>query len=111
MVNILFSDIGYIGGTVIARLLSHENASSFDITVLVRSADKAAKLQTLGIRTILGSYTEKLETLTEVASCADVIITIVRLSYTCLFYSIITLVQGRFRQFACCSGHFGWHQD
>ena len=32
---------GYIGGSVLSRLLEHPSASTFDITVLVRSEEKA----------------------------------------------------------------------
>lgn len=59
-----------------ARLLEHPNASAFEITALVRSPDKAAKIETLGIRTVIGSYgdLDKLEMLT---SEADVVFSIV----------------------------------
>ena len=69
--------LGFIGGSVLTRLLSHPNASSFELTALVRSVDKAEKLQTLGVKAILGSYDENLEILTEAASHADVVITMV----------------------------------
>jgi uncharacterized protein YbjT (DUF2867 family) len=70
--------LGYIGGCVLARLLKHANAASFEITALVRSAEKAEKLHTLGVKTILGSYTdENLDFLTKAASEADVVFTIV----------------------------------
>ncbi|KIM87550.1 hypothetical protein PILCRDRAFT_95788 [Piloderma croceum F 1598] len=36
---------GYIGGTVLSRLLTHPSAPTFKITALVRSPEKAAKLQ------------------------------------------------------------------
>ncbi|GJE96185.1 NAD(P)-binding protein [Phanerochaete sordida] len=47
---------GYIGGSVLAKLLKHPSADTFDITALVRSEDKAAKLNKLGVRTVIGSY-------------------------------------------------------
>jgi len=57
---------GYIGGSVVARLLEHPNHSSFDITALVRSAEKAVKIETLGIKTDIGSFSDldRLEALT-----------------------------------------------
>ncbi|KAF9483617.1 NAD(P)-binding protein [Pholiota conissans] len=68
---------GYIGGTVVGRLLQHPKAASFDITALVRSAEKAKKLQSLGIKTVLGSYTdENLDFLIEAVSKADVVFAI-----------------------------------
>jgi len=47
------------------------------MTALVRSKDKAEKLNTLGIETIIGSYTEDLKLLTDASSEADVVFTIV----------------------------------
>ncbi|KAF8158469.1 hypothetical protein B0H34DRAFT_846653 [Crassisporium funariophilum] len=65
---------GYIGGSVLARLLKHPDIKSFQITALVRSSEKAEKLKTLGVETVLGSYTdEDLSFLTEAASKADVV--------------------------------------
>ncbi|KAF9485805.1 NAD(P)-binding protein [Pholiota conissans] len=68
---------GYIGGCVVARLLKHPKAASFQITALVRSNEKAEKLHTLGIKTIMGSYADKNSGfLTEAASKADVVFAI-----------------------------------
>ncbi|KAF8817124.1 NAD(P)-binding protein [Phlegmacium glaucopus] len=65
---------GFIGGSVVARLLQHPDAKSFQITALVRSAEKAEKLKTLGLHTIIGSYTDNdLSFLTEAAAHADVV--------------------------------------
>ncbi|KAI0783989.1 NAD-P-binding protein [Irpex lacteus] len=47
---------GYIGGSVLSRLLSHPNQNSFDITVLVRDSDKAKKLERLGVKAVVGSF-------------------------------------------------------
>ncbi|KAF9544261.1 NAD(P)-binding protein [Agrocybe pediades] len=68
---------GYIGGSVVSRLLKHPGVSGFKITALIRSQDKADKLNTLGVDTIIGSYTDDLELLTEAASNSDVVFTIV----------------------------------
>ncbi|KZP08848.1 NAD(P)-binding protein [Athelia psychrophila] len=64
---------GYLGGSIVSRLLEHPKAANFSITALVRSEPKATVLETLGIKTVLGSLGEhdKLETL---VSQADVTI-------------------------------------
>jgi len=69
---------GYIGGSVLTRLLKHSDRSNFNITALVRSAEKGEKLKSLGVDAIvLGSYTdENLGFLTEAASHADVVFAI-----------------------------------
>ncbi|KAF8961483.1 hypothetical protein BDZ97DRAFT_1759854 [Flammula alnicola] len=79
--NIFFTGAtGYIGGTVLTRLLQHPDAASFQITALVRSAETGEKLKTLGVEVIIGSYTdENLGFLTEAASKADVVIAVARL--------------------------------
>jgi nucleoside-diphosphate-sugar epimerase len=64
---------GYIGGSVVARLLEHPNASAFQITALVRSSDKAAKLESVGVRAVVGSLGE-LDKLEKLTSGADVVI-------------------------------------
>ncbi|KAI0648486.1 NAD-P-binding protein [Trametes meyenii] len=73
---------GYIGGSVLQRLFEHPNRQNFDITTLVRNADKAKILETkFGLRTAVGSLQdhEKLATLAEnahivinTADCDDV---------------------------------------
>jgi len=66
---------GYVGGCVLTQLLKHPDRSNFHIVVLVRSAEKAGKLKSIGVdATILGSYAdENLGFLTEAASQADVV--------------------------------------
>ncbi|KAI0737090.1 NAD-P-binding protein [Daedaleopsis nitida] len=50
---------GYIGGAVLARLLNHPKAKAFDITVLVRNADKAKILESkFGVEAVLGTRQE-----------------------------------------------------
>jgi len=72
---------GYIGGSIIQRLLSHPNAKSFEITALVRNPDKAKLLESFGVKPVIGSHsdTDKLEALAAqsnvvftVADCDDV---------------------------------------
>ena len=48
---------GYIGGTVLHKLLKHSNAKSFEISAFVRSPEKAKQLEEqFGVRAIVGSY-------------------------------------------------------
>ncbi|TFK90670.1 NAD-P-binding protein [Polyporus arcularius HHB13444] len=59
---------GYIGGAVLARLLEHPSADTFDITVLLRSASKAKILQSqFSVKTVIGTHQDydKIETLVE----------------------------------------------
>jgi hypothetical protein len=46
---------GYIGGSVLQRLLNHTKRDTFEITALVRSADKATVLNTIGVNTVIAS--------------------------------------------------------
>lgn len=69
--------LGLIAGEVISRLLEHPKFQTFRITGLVRSPEKAQKLESIGISTIIGNYSE-LEKLEDCASKADVVFTFVR---------------------------------
>ena len=68
---------GYIGGSVLHRLLHHPNAKSFDITVLVRSPEKGKKLEDFGVKAITGSLDDH-ALVEELSSQAHVIIDTVR---------------------------------
>ncbi|KAJ3537416.1 hypothetical protein NMY22_g5598 [Coprinellus aureogranulatus] len=58
--NILFTGAtGYIGGSVLAKLLEHPKFSSFNVTAIVRDEKKAEKLRALGIKTAVGSHSDK----------------------------------------------------
>ncbi|EPQ59897.1 hypothetical protein GLOTRDRAFT_28879, partial [Gloeophyllum trabeum ATCC 11539] len=61
---------GYIGGSVLQRLLEHPKAQSFEITTLVRNPDKAKLLETFGVKPVIGSHsdTDKLEALAKEAN-------------------------------------------
>lgn len=65
-----------MGGSVLQRLWAHPKAQSFEISALVRNAEKAKFLETFGVKTTVGSYTDydKLEAL---AAGADVVIAMV----------------------------------
>ncbi|KAH9903077.1 NAD-P-binding protein [Cubamyces lactineus] len=65
---------GYIGGSILKRLISHPNHKNFEITALVRSADKAKALETqFGVKTVLGSL-EELDKLAALAEDAHITI-------------------------------------
>ena len=61
---------------MLARLLAHPNADVFEITVLVRSEDKAKKLQAFGVNAVIGSLGD-FELVKQLAENADVLFTIV----------------------------------
>ena len=68
---------GYIGGSVLSRLLNHKDAKNFHIKVFVRNVEKARLLQEkFGVEVIVGDHAdvEKIETS---ASEADYIISTV----------------------------------
>ncbi|KAI9061094.1 NAD-P-binding protein [Trametes sanguinea] len=64
---------GYIGGSVLQSLLQHPKASTFEITALVRSAEKVKTFrEKFGVNAIVGSYAE-LDKLGSLAGEADVV--------------------------------------
>jgi nucleoside-diphosphate-sugar epimerase len=74
--NIFFTGAtGYIGGSVLSRLLKHPKADTFKITALVRSEEKAAKLRKLGVHALVGAFSD-LDRLQTLASEADVVFSI-----------------------------------
>ncbi|TFK40282.1 NAD(P)-binding protein [Crucibulum laeve] len=73
-INIFATGVtGYIGGSVLARLLEHPDAGSFHVTALVRSEEKANKLKALGVNAVVGTHSE-LGLIKDLASEADVVI-------------------------------------
>ncbi|CDO74489.1 hypothetical protein BN946_scf184979.g44 [Trametes cinnabarina] len=69
---------GYIGGSVLERLLKHPSSNTFDITVIVRNAEKAKILESkFGVNVVIGTHQDldKLEACAEnahiVFHCAD----------------------------------------
>ncbi|KAG6831796.1 hypothetical protein H0H92_007473 [Tricholoma furcatifolium] len=62
---------GYIGGSVLTRLLSHKLSDTFGITLLVRDATKAKQFRTLGVKAVVGSNSD-LELLEHLAAEADI---------------------------------------
>jgi hypothetical protein len=67
---------GYIGGSVLDRLLAHPSFKSFRITVLIRAPEKAAALESVGITPVVGTY-QDLALLEKLASDADYAVTVV----------------------------------
>ncbi|KAH9856648.1 NAD-P-binding protein [Lenzites betulinus] len=64
---------GYIGGSILQRLLAHPNAKNFEISTLVRNADKAKKLESeFGVKVVVGSLAD-LDKLTSLAENAHVV--------------------------------------
>jgi len=67
---------GYIGGTVLGRFLAHPDVAQFNLTALVRSEEKAKKLETFGVNAVVGSL-QDLELLESLASKADYVVSMV----------------------------------
>ncbi|KAI6142651.1 hypothetical protein BKA82DRAFT_1003327 [Pisolithus tinctorius] len=68
---------GYVGGTVLTRLVDHPTFANSEITLLVRPSkkDKISALHSLGLNTVLGSYND-LDILEEQASKADIVFSV-----------------------------------
>lgn len=64
---------GYIGGTVLEKLLHSSHKGKWDITVLTRSEDTVSKFKELGVTPLLGSLDDT-EILIKAASESDVVL-------------------------------------
>ncbi|KAF7790005.1 hypothetical protein EIP86_000953 [Pleurotus ostreatoroseus] len=62
---LLLGSTGYVGGTVLYRLLNHPDAKTFEITTIVREEAKAKKLEPYGVKTVIGSFKSDLALLTQ----------------------------------------------
>ena len=62
---------------MLLRFLKHPDASSFNITVLVRSPEKAEKLKAFGVNPVVGSHSDT-SLVEELTAQADVVIAAVR---------------------------------
>ncbi|KAF8817265.1 NAD(P)-binding protein [Phlegmacium glaucopus] len=74
--RILFAGAtGYIGGSVLSRFIDHPKRTSFALTAIVRSPEKAYKLRSLGldIEVAIGSTVDP-EFLSNLAADSDVVI-------------------------------------
>jgi len=63
---------GYIGGSVLERLLDHPDADTFEITVLVRSPEKAENFKKFGVNPVVGSFNDT-QLLEDLTAAADVV--------------------------------------
>lgn len=63
---------GYIGGSVLNRLLDHPQREKYEITVLLRSSEKAKAFESLGLKVTTGSMTD-LEFLEQTVARYDII--------------------------------------
>ena len=63
---------GYIGGTVLAHLIQHPKRSDYEITIHLRSAEKAKGFEKLGFKTVLGSLDDVMD-LEKLASESDIV--------------------------------------
>ncbi|KAI0806131.1 NAD-P-binding protein [Irpex lacteus] len=52
---LLLGPTGFLGSTVLSQLLAYPKKDTFEITVLVRSEEKAKKLETFGVKPVIGS--------------------------------------------------------
>jgi len=68
---------GYIGGSVLSRLLAHPDANTFNIVALTRSEEKSQKLKALGVNTAIGSHTDS-ALIESLAADSDVVVATVR---------------------------------
>ena len=64
---------GYIGSSALSAFLDHPKRDTFEITALIRSAEKADKLKQFGITTIVGSHFDE-SLFVKLASETDVLI-------------------------------------
>jgi len=73
MPSILFiGATGYIGGTVLAHLIQNPKRSEYEITIHLRSAEKAKGFEKLGFKTVLGSL-DDVRDLERLASEFDIV--------------------------------------
>lgn len=63
---------GYAGGSVLERLIHHPDAGNFDITILVRSSEKAKKFSEFGLNTVVGSFCDG-KLLEELTAASDIV--------------------------------------
>ena len=70
---------------MLSRFLKHSNSSSFNITALVRSSEKAKKLEAFGVSTVVGSHAD-VALVEKLSAKADVVIATVGFF---IFYPIV----------------------
>ncbi|KAJ7627859.1 hypothetical protein DFH06DRAFT_1208945 [Mycena polygramma] len=70
---LLFGATGYIGGSVLEKLLTHPRSAEFQISVLVRDPAKAEKLKAFKVTPVVGDLNSDFELITALAKDADVV--------------------------------------
>ncbi|KZV69667.1 NAD(P)-binding protein [Peniophora sp. CONT] len=86
---------GYIGGAILQRLLDVPDA--WDITALVRNEEKAKKLNTFGVKTIIGSLDDS-NRIQQAAADADIIIHTAHADHVGAAKAILAGAKARFDQ-------------
>ncbi|KAG6820934.1 hypothetical protein H0H93_009170 [Arthromyces matolae] len=87
---------GYIGGSVLARFLDRSDASALYITALVRSPEKAEKLNKLGVHAVVGSHVNS-SLVEKLASEADVVLSIADCDYLPAAQAFLKGLNNRFK--------------
>lgn len=70
---LLIGATGYIGGSILSRLLDHPRFPTFSLSAIIRSPEKAKELQALKVNTVLGSFSDQ-ELVQNLASEADIVV-------------------------------------
>ncbi|KAI0358320.1 NAD-P-binding protein [Trametes cingulata] len=86
---------GYIGASVLQRLLNHPDHEKFEVTALVRNSEKAKKLEgSFGVKTVLGSL-QDLDKLSELAENAHIVIQVANCDNTEAMKAILSGLKRR----------------
>ncbi|KDR76264.1 hypothetical protein GALMADRAFT_156362 [Galerina marginata CBS 339.88] len=64
---------GFIGGSILQRLLDHPDAAKFNFTALVRSKEKADKFNAIGVKGVTGTL-QDLPLLENLSADADIVL-------------------------------------
>ena len=72
-----------MGGTVLAHLIKHPKRSDYEITIHLRSAEKAKGFEKLGFKTAIGSL-DDVEDLEKLAAESDIVFQTVSSSWIVL---------------------------
>ncbi|KAG6815306.1 hypothetical protein H0H87_003106, partial [Tephrocybe sp. NHM501043] len=86
----------YIGGSVLARFLDRLVSDALNLTALVRSSEKAKKLEAVGVNAVVGSYTDS-GLVERLSSEADVVLSIADCDYLPAAQSILKGLENRFK--------------
>ena len=93
---------------MLSRLIEHPKAGSFELTTLVRSAEKAKILQDkFGVKAAVGTF-QDLDKITDLAKNAHVVFHLVRGFVHAIYFITLmacTTQQGRLRRLGAHAGH------